>query len=133
MTDQQSLDDIATLLMKYPSVCSAAGFKSDRDGKVRIHFRCSEFASLKAIASCAAAANVTISIDHPDLSYCYEKEDVKDIMPFRIEIEDDDPPDWPNTSSQIFGVFLVWDLKENLLLDSEVADQLLRRWHAVRR
>ena len=130
MTDQQSTDDIAMLVMQYPGVSSAQAFTSGSDGKVWIHFRCGEFASLKAIASCAVAANVLITIGDPDGRLCYEMEGVTD-LPFDIKIEDDDQPKTPPTASQIFGVFLAQDLKKSRLLDSEVAEQLQRGWNAV--
>jgi hypothetical protein len=132
MTDQQSLDDIAMLLMKYPGVSSAAGGTSEAGGKVWIRFRCGELESLKAIASCAVAANVLITIGDPETRCCYEAEGVTD-LPFDMSIKDYRQPETPPTASQIFGVFLAWNLKEIRLIDSEFADQLLRGWHAVTR
>ena len=128
MTDQQSLDDIAMLLMQYPGVSSARGFTSGNDGKVWIHFRCSEFASLKAISSCAVAANVVITVGNPDGHLCYEAESVTD-LPFDLSI-DDDQPKTPPTDAQIFGVFLARNLKKSRLLDGETSDQLQRGWNA---
>ena len=55
MTDQQSLDDIAALLARYPGVTSTRGFTSERDDIVHLRFRCNDFRSLKRIASCAVA------------------------------------------------------------------------------
>ena len=132
MTDQQSLDDIAMLLMQYPGVSSARGFAADNDGKVWIHFRCREFASLKAISSCAVAANVLITVGNPDSRLCYEAEGVSD-LPFDVEIDDHDQPETPPTDSQIFGVFLARNLKKSRLLDGDVADQLQRGWNAYPR
>jgi hypothetical protein len=132
MTDQQSLDDIAMLLMQYPGVSSARGFTSGSDGsdgKVWIHFRCSEWRSLKAIASCAVAANVVITVGDPDGALCYEAEDVAD-LPFDVEIED---AQTPPTYCEVFGVFLARNLEESGLLGSDVADELLRRWNAATR
>ena len=130
MTDQQSLDDIAMLLMQYPGVSSARGFTSGSDGKVWIHFRCSEFASLKAISSSAVAANVLITLGDPDSRLCCEAESVAD-LPFDVRIEDDNQPQTPPTDSQIFGVFLARNLKKRRLLDGEVADRLQRGWNAL--
>ena len=129
MTDQQSLDDIAMLLARYPGVSSSRGFASDRDNNVHIRFRCNDFTSLKSIASCAVAANVPIKVANPGARLCYESDDVAD-LPFDVAIDDAGPPDDPPTSSQIFGVFLARSLKKNRLLDGDIADQLQRRWNA---
>ncbi len=130
MTDRQSLDDIAMLLMRYPGVSSARGFLSDNDGKVWIHFRCSELTSLKAISWCAVAANVLMTVGDPNGRLCYEAADATD-LPFDMRIEDEDQTSTSPTASQIFGVFLARNLKKSRLLDGEVADRLQRGWNAV--
>ena len=130
MTDQKSLDDIAMLLMQYPGVSSAQGLTSGGDGKVWIRFRCSDFASLKAISHCAIAANVLITVGDPDSRLCCEAEGVSD-LPFDVMIEDDDQPKTPPTDSQVFGVFLARNLKKRRLLDGEIADRLQRGWNAL--
>lgn len=86
-TDQQSFDDIAMLLMQYDGVRSARGFGPDHESKVRIHFRCNDFSSLGAIASCGVAANVAITVGNPRSRLCYESDKATD-MPFDVEIAD---------------------------------------------
>lgn len=129
MTDQQSLDDIAMLLMQYSGISSARGFAANSDRKAWIHFRCCEFTSLKAIASCAVAANVLITVGDPQSRLCYEEKEVKD-LPFVLKIGDDNQDGATPTGCQIFGIFLVWNLKESGLVDDEVADRLQRKWNA---
>jgi hypothetical protein len=130
MTDQQSLDDVAMLLMHYPGVSSARGFLPDNDGKVWIRFRCNDFTSLKAISSCAVAANVLITVGDPDGHLCYESSNATD-LPFDVQIEDEDPTNTLPTASQIFGVFLARNLKKRGLVDSDVAGRLQRGWNAI--
>jgi hypothetical protein len=129
MTDQQSLDDIAMLLMRYSGVSSAAGFSSGNDRSVWIHFRCNDFASLKAISWCAVAANVAITVGKPDGRLCYEAAEATD-LPFDVRIEDEDQENDYPTAAQIFGVFLARSLKKRGLLEDEVANSLQRRWNA---
>lgn len=129
MADQESLDTVALLLMKYPGVSSAAGFAVDVT-TVSIHFRCSNFESLKAIGSCAVAANVPVSLWNPDSSLCYEEPGVED-CPFSVVVEDECLEDGPPSASQIFGVFLARDLKVRGIIEPEFSELLQSKWNSV--
>ena len=133
MTDQKSLDDVAMLLMQYPGVSSARGWRLDgasSDGFVRLRFRCCDFASLKAISGCAIFANVEITTGNPESRLGYEEEGASD-MPFELRIEDvDDANDRP-TRAQILGVLLARDLRRRQLIDDDTAVQLQLAWNAV--
>ena len=70
-----------------------------------------------------------ISTGDPDGRLCYESDIAVD-CPFDIAIADDDNLDAPPTQTQIFGVFLVRNLRHHELIDDETADQLQRDWNA---
>ena len=113
MTDKQSLDEIAGLLLKFPGITSAVVFRPPDRPHVHVRFRCIDAASLKAIASCAAWANVTIVLRDPSSRICAEKEDSWD-LPCDITIPDEET-DLP-TQPQVFGVWLADDLRRCLLI-----------------
>lgn len=127
MTDKQSLDEITGLLLKYPGITSAVVFRTSDRPHVHVRFRCIDAASLKAIASCAAWANVTIVLSDPSSSICAEKEDSWD-LPCDITIPDVET-DLP-TQPQQFGVWLARDLRHQGLISSEECQRLHSRWNA---
>ena len=129
MTDQQSLDDIADLLSRYPDVVTTLSNRSVSDNYVRIRFRCGDFTSLASIASCAVAANVVITVGEPNTTLCGEAADDPPV-PFDLSIDDSDSNDAPPSTAQIFGVYLVRDLSHRKLIDDSTANQLQRDWNA---
>lgn len=129
MATPQSLEPIGQLLGMYPGVSSTAVFISDI-GTVSIHFRCVDFESLKAVAECAVAANVSVCVGDPSTRLCYEDTDAGD-CPFCIRIKDDCTNEEPPSVPEIFGVYLARDLKRRELIPPELSDALQSGWNAV--
>ena len=129
MTDQKTLDDIAGLLSRYPDVVSTLSNRSASDTKVRIRFRCENFTSLASITSCAVAANVVITVGEPNVTLSGESAG-DPMVPFDLCIDDSDSNHAPPSTTQIFGVYLVRDLRHRKFIDDSTADQLQRGWNA---
>ena len=129
MTEQKSLDDIAELLSRYPDVVATISSRSASDTKVRILFRCENFTSLASITSCAVAANVVITVGEPIVKLCGESAG-DPMVPFDLCIDDSDSDHGPPSNAQIFGVYLVRNLRHRELIDESTADQLQRVWNA---
>ena len=129
MTDQDSLDAIADLLMRLSGISSTAAFLND-DGSVSIYFRCRDFESLKLISSCAVGANVLACVADPESRLCFEEHDAFD-CPFVVRIDDDDCQNGPPTTTQVFGVHLARKLKALGRVDSELSNRLQAGWNAV--
>lgn len=105
MTDQQSLDDISMLLMRYPGISSARGFQGRDCDEVSIFFRCEELTSLEEISFCAYVANVEVVVGVSSIRMGFEPEDVSGLQ-FIVKVAEDIPPTDPSTRAEIFGVFL---------------------------
>ena len=126
MTDQQSLEEIAKLLLRYPGITQAVVFRNPRQKSVHVRFRCVDATSLKSIASCAVWSNVTIKLGDPDSSLCAEREKSSD-LPCDITIPDKETK--IPTQPQRFGAWLADDLKCRRLISSEECQRLHSGWN----
>ncbi len=130
MTDQQSLDEIAKLLLKYPGITSAVVFQVPDRPEVHVRFRCVDANSLTAIARCTVRANVSIELGDPDSGICAEQDKSRD-LPCDITIPDEEAMDGEETPTQpqLFGVFLADDLERKGLISTDDMSRLHSGWN----
>ncbi len=126
MTDEQSLKDIRSLLLKYPGVTSAVVFRVPDKNEIHIRFRCTDAASLRAIAASAVWANVVITLGNPNTSICAEPRGVTD-LPCDVSIPDGEA-DTP-TQPERFGVYISDNLEEQGLISLDESSRLHARWN----
>ena len=126
MTNQQSLDDIRTLLLTYSGVTSATVFSVSDRNEVVIRFRCTDINSLKSMAASSVWSNVLITVANPQTHICGEPEGVFD-LPLEIvipDIESDVP-----THPERFGVYISANLADQGLITEEKLAELHIRWN----
>ena len=126
MTDNQSLDDIKTLLLAYPGINSAVVFRVPNCNEVHIRFRCNDAESLRSIAAASVGANVALTLGDPNGRICAEPEGILD-LPCDIVIPDNHS-NIP-TEPQLFGVYISEDLAGQGLITEDRLSQLHTGWN----
>jgi hypothetical protein len=124
MIDDRTARNLETLLNLYPGVHDARVYPEET-GEVFILFGCNSFDSLKALSINATFSNLGIEVT----PVTHRHEDLY----FQITIKRDGDSDSPPTSSQIFGIFLTWELEPHGLISPSQAEQILKRWNGSRR
>jgi len=126
MTSQESLEQIAQLLLTYPGMASAVVFRLPAKEAVHIRFRCTEEISIRSIAVESGWANVRILLGDPNRSMCVEPEDAC-ALPCDITIPDTETQ--PPTHVERFGVYIAVNLAEKGLISEKRLQELHARWN----
>jgi hypothetical protein len=130
MTSQESLDLIADLLSRLPTIEWARGFQTQDGRSLTIHFRCSSFESLGIVTWCAMAANIDVIACEPNARLCYEEDSAQGFK-FIVRVEDDEQDYDHPTTTEMFGVYLARCLKDRGELVAAESDRIQRDWNAV--
>lgn len=130
MTDDQSLEETAKLLLRYPGITSAVAFRNPGRKSVHIRFRCIDIVSLKAIVWSGVRANVSIELGNPIARLCAESKVVphkSEDLPCDITIPD--RATTLPTQLHFFGAYLADDLERKGLISTDECHRLHSGWN----